>query len=195
MEEEKLFKEREQEMKEIISKIVVNNVEVKVQKNISINDSPIRLVDFKKNEASARIRLYKDNIEVYDNLNPSIINEGEYDAEIQPNIENFVNIRLNKIKLADNLSMGLEKLDAAPSIKDRKSVEDFTRISVQHRLMQHTDSDMIIHECPKCKTRYPFNIGKPFGVEAVVNFIMEIYDRSEAVKTALLMMLKESING
>jgi len=79
-------------------------------------------------------------------------------------------------------------------VEQREGVKEFTRISVQSRLLSHTDSDMIIHECPKCKTRYPFNIGKPFGVEAVVSFIMEIYDRSEAVKNALLIMLKEEIH-
>jgi len=67
----------------------------------------------------------------------------------------------------------------------RKGVEDFIRIKVENCMLKDANN-VLIHECPKCRTRYNVPQEKHFGVEAVVNFIMEIYDGSEAVKLYIL---------
>lgn len=81
------------------------------------------------------------------------------------------------------------------SEEEKKNLREFLLLKVQNQILRYSDGDIIVHECPKCKTRYPFNIGRPMGVDAVVNFIMEIQEESDAVKIALLNMMKNKLDN
>ena len=73
----------------------------------------------------------------------------------------------------------------------RKDIEDFVRIKCEHSLLQYAD-DLLIHECPQCHKRYALPKMKHFGIDKIIEFFMEIYDGSEAVKLYLLGKMKET---
>ena len=75
------------------------------------------------------------------------------------------------------------------SENDKKNLKEFLTYSIQNKILIAGDSDVFVHECPNCKRRYPFTIGKPMAVDNIVNFIMEIQEGSDAVKISLLNMM------
>ena len=77
---------------------------------------------------------------------------------------------------------------------NRKSVEDFVRIKCEHSLLKYANN-IIVHECPQCKKRYVLAREKHFGIDEIVNFFMEIYDGSEAIKLYMLTKMKETTSN
>ena len=70
----------------------------------------------------------------------------------------------------------------------REKVKEYARICIEHRLLKYADSTLL-HDCPKCHTRYELPQYKSMAVDALVDFIMEIHDTSEVIKKALICTL------
>ncbi len=84
------------------------------------------LADSKGEQVEGRISLYRGRRKVYENHGlASSFQEGKYDVELQPQLKNFVSVRLENTTLNDTLELGLERLGKRFVINEKESTDAF----------------------------------------------------------------------
>ena len=74
---------------------------------------------------------------------------------------------------------------------ERKNTEEFCRISIEHKMLEHGGDAWIDCTCQKCGHRQIIKKYKMMAVDSVVAFIMDLYDRSELLKEIVINRIRE----
>lgn len=77
--------------------------------------------------------------------------------------------------------------------KNLKNIREFCYLKIQYALMKVGPEDHIQVECKKCRHRTLVEVGKPMGIDAVVEMIMEWVKNSEIARLTLLAAMADSI--
>jgi len=76
--------------------------------------------------------------------------------------------------------------------EEHKSMKEFLTICIEERLMKYP-TGVIMHECPKCRTKYQLNSQKNWATDSIVDLIMKMGERSEVFRLAIIEEMKERI--
>ncbi len=77
--------------------------------------------------------------------------------------------------------------------KNLKNIREFATLQVQYALMKVGPEDHIQVECKQCRHRTLVEVGKPMGVDAVVEIIMKWVKYSEIARLTLLASMADAI--
>ena len=74
---------------------------------------------------------------------------------------------------------------------ERKNTEEFCRISIEHKMLEHGGDAWIDCTCQKCGHRQIIKKYRMMAVDSVVAFIMDLYDKSELVKAVFIEEIRQ----
>ena len=77
--------------------------------------------------------------------------------------------------------------------KNLKNIREFTTLQVQYALMTVGPYDHLQVECKQCRHRTMVEIGKPMGIDAVVEIIMKWVKDSEIARLTLLASMADAV--
>jgi len=66
---------------------------------------------------------------------------------------------------------------------DMYKLKAYVKKYIEHELILSPDT-IVVHECPNCHTRYPLNNVEPMFETKIVNFIMDMAERSDYMREA-----------
>ena len=74
---------------------------------------------------------------------------------------------------------------------DEQNMKEFLTYAVENKMMRYQGA--IQHECPNCKHKYYLDNIKPFAVDSIVNYIMELAKKSKMFRQVIIAEMAERI--